>query len=130
MDVHFHSDGNIIDIIPDLIDMGVRVINCQANVIGLDLLKKRFAGAICFRTDLDRQKIMPFGTPLEVKRHVVDVFEPPGHAEGRHHRLRRGGPRTAPGEHQGHVRGLCFVLKALSELISRCSRLKLPFPPW
>jgi uroporphyrinogen-III decarboxylase len=62
--------------------MGVRVINCQANVIGLDLLKKRFAGAVCFRTDLDRQKIMPFGTPREVKRHVVDVFDHLGTSKG------------------------------------------------
>jgi len=75
MDVHFHSDGNIIDIIPDLIDIGVKVINCQANVIGLDLLKRKVRGSVCFRTDLDRQKIVPFGTPEQVKRHVVDVFE-------------------------------------------------------
>jgi uroporphyrinogen decarboxylase len=82
MDVHFHSDGNIIDIIPDLIDMGVRVLNCQANLIGLDILKKRFAGAICFRTDLDRQKIMPFGTPAEVRQHVVNVFKHLGTSKG------------------------------------------------
>ncbi|HTO21805.1 MAG TPA: uroporphyrinogen decarboxylase family protein [Spirochaetia bacterium] len=75
MDVHFHSDGNIIDIIPDLLDIGVKVINCQANVIGLELLKKRVAGSVCFRTDLDRQKIVPFGTPEQVRRHVVNVFE-------------------------------------------------------
>jgi len=39
MHVHFHSDGNIIDIIPDLIDIGEQVLDCQANVIGLDILK-------------------------------------------------------------------------------------------
>ena len=82
MDVHFHSDGNIIDIIPDLIDIGVRVINCQANVIGLDVLKKRFAGSVCFRTDLDRQRIMPFGTPQEVRTHVADVFRHLGTPRG------------------------------------------------
>jgi uroporphyrinogen-III decarboxylase len=75
MHVHFHSDGSIIEIIPDLIDLGVRVINCQANVIGLSALKKRFAGSVCFRTDLDRQKIMPFGTAREVKDHVRNVFD-------------------------------------------------------
>ena len=53
----------------------MRVLNCQTNVIGLDTLKKKFAGAVCFRTDLDRQKVVPFGTPREMKRHVVDVFE-------------------------------------------------------
>ncbi len=82
MDVHFHSDGNIIDIIPDLIEIGVRVLNCQANVIGLDVLKKRFAGTVCFRTDLDRQRIVPFGTPQDVKKHVVDVFQHLGTRKG------------------------------------------------
>jgi uroporphyrinogen decarboxylase len=82
MHVHFHSDGYIIDIIPDLIDMGARVINCQANVIGLDVLKKTCAGSVCFRTDLDRQRIVPFGTPAEVKRHVRDVFDHLGTSKG------------------------------------------------
>jgi uroporphyrinogen decarboxylase len=74
VDVHFHSDGNIIDIIPDLLDMGVKVLNCQASVIGLDVLKKRFSGAVCFRTDLDRQRIVPFGKPAEVKAHILELF--------------------------------------------------------
>jgi len=82
MHVHFHSDGNIIDIIPDLIDIGVQVLNCQANVIGLDILKQKFAGTLCFRTDLDRQRIVPFGTPQEVKRHVADVFDHLGTRKG------------------------------------------------
>ncbi len=82
MDVHFHSDGNIIEIIPDLIDIGVRVLNCQANVIGLDVLKRRFAGAVCFRTDLDRQRTVPFGSPDEVKAHIHDVFDHLGTRKG------------------------------------------------
>jgi uroporphyrinogen decarboxylase len=74
VDVHFHSDGNIVDIIPDLLDMGVKVLNCQASVIGLDVLKKRFSGAVCFRTDLDRQRVVPFGKPQEVRAHILEVF--------------------------------------------------------
>jgi uroporphyrinogen decarboxylase len=74
VDVHFHSDGNIIDIIPDLLDMGVRVLNCQASVIGLDVLKKKFAGSVCFRTDLDRQRVVRFGKPEEMKAHIFEVF--------------------------------------------------------
>jgi len=82
LDVHFHSDGYIIDIIPDLIDIGVKVLNCQAPVIGLKMLKKKFRGEICFRTDLDRQKIMTFGTPKEVKKHIVNVFDNLGTKRG------------------------------------------------
>ncbi len=82
MDVHFHSDGYIIDIIPDLIDIGAKVLNCQAMVIGLDVLKKNFRGKVCFRTDLDRQRIMPFGTPEEVREHINDVFKHLGTERG------------------------------------------------
>jgi uroporphyrinogen decarboxylase len=48
LDVHFHSDGYIIDIIPDLIDIGVKVLNCQAPINGLDDLKKNFLGQCVF----------------------------------------------------------------------------------
>ena len=82
VDVHFHSDGNIIDIIPDLIDIGVKVLNCQAVVIGFDALKRNFAGKICFRTDLDRQRILPFGSPQEVRAHILDLFEHLGTKRG------------------------------------------------
>ena len=75
VDVHFHSDGYTADIIPDLIDIGVKVLNCQASVIGLDYLKKNFAGKVCFRTDLDRQRILSGGTPDEVREHVADMFD-------------------------------------------------------
>lgn len=74
VDVHFHSDGQIKEIIPDLIDIGVKVINCQVNVVGLDYVKKHFAGKVCFRTDLDRQNVMVFGTPDQVRSHIHDVF--------------------------------------------------------
>jgi uroporphyrinogen decarboxylase len=75
VDIHFHSDGYIIDIILDLIDIGINVLKCRATVMGLDVLQRNFAGKICFRTDLDRQKIMKFGTPQEVREHIIDVFE-------------------------------------------------------
>jgi len=82
MDVHFHSDGQILEIIPDLVEIGVNVLNCQATVVGIDALSRDFAGKLCFRTDLDRQKIMPFGTPEEVRDHIRDVFGKLGTADG------------------------------------------------
>jgi uroporphyrinogen decarboxylase len=82
MDVHFHSDGYIIDIIPDLLDIGVTVLNCQIPVIGMERLKKKFAGQVCFRTDLNRQGIMPFGTPDEVRKHILEIFDNLGSEKG------------------------------------------------
>jgi len=82
VDVHFHSDGQIVEIIPDLIALGVDVLNCQATVVGLDVLKQEFAGKVCFRTDLDRQHTMPFGTPGEVRSHILDLFDHLGTPNG------------------------------------------------
>ncbi|MFA5468723.1 MAG: uroporphyrinogen decarboxylase family protein [Sphaerochaetaceae bacterium] len=82
LDVHFHSDGQIKDILPDLIEVGASVINCQAYLVGLDLIKKEYKGKVCFRTDLDRQHTMVHGTPEEVRIHIRDVFTHLGDATG------------------------------------------------
>jgi len=82
LDVHFHSDGYIIDIMPDLLDIGVKVINAQVNIMDLDEIKKRFNGRVCFRTDLDRQNVTLFGTPDEVRNHIDTVFRAVGSEKG------------------------------------------------
>jgi len=81
LDVWFHSDGNITKILEDLIDLGVDVLNCQSSVIGLEVLH-RYAGHICFRTDLDRQKIMPYASPNKVKEHIFEIFDALGTSDG------------------------------------------------
>ena len=75
LDVHFHSDGYIMDIIPDLLELGVDVLNCQESLIGVDELGRQFAGKICFQTNLDQQRIMPFASPDQVRAHILYVFD-------------------------------------------------------
>ncbi len=81
LDVWFHSDGNILKIMPDLLELGVDVLNCQASVMGVDNLKP-YAGRICFRTDIDRQQVLPFLSPVEVKRHIFELFTALGTPRG------------------------------------------------
>jgi len=81
-DVHFHSDGYIIDIIGDLIDIGVSVINCQTSCMDNEEVGRRFKGRICFRTDVDRQNVMTFGGPVEVKKHIGELFRALGSEKG------------------------------------------------
>ena len=47
----------------------------------MDVLRS-FAGEICFRTDLDRQRLLCHGTPAEVKRGVDDLFHTLGTPDG------------------------------------------------
>jgi uroporphyrinogen decarboxylase len=81
LDVWFHSDGNIIEIMPDLIELGVDVLNCQASVMDRGQLKA-YAGQICFRTDIDRQSILPYVSPPEVKAYIGQLFRDLGTPEG------------------------------------------------
>ena len=81
LDVWFHSDGDIISIMPDLIELGVNVLNCQASVMARDALKE-FAGQICFRTDIDRQNVLPYASPAEVKEYIFQLFDDLGTSDG------------------------------------------------
>jgi hypothetical protein len=81
LDVWFHSDGNILKIMPDLVELGIDVLNCQATLMGLGNLKP-FAGKLCFRTDIDRQHVLPYQKPAEVKRYIFELFEALGTPAG------------------------------------------------
>ena len=73
--VWLHSDGFIMDIVPDLIEIGVDVLNVnQLDVNGIDEIGERFAGQVCFFGGLDQQRILPFGSVEEVKQHVKHVI--------------------------------------------------------
>jgi uroporphyrinogen decarboxylase len=82
MDVWYHSDGYINDIFGDLIEIGVDVINCQVAVVGHDWIARNVRGQVAIRTDIDRQQVMPFGSPAEVKEEVQRTFEACGTPAG------------------------------------------------
>ncbi|MGC8716507.1 MAG: uroporphyrinogen decarboxylase family protein [bacterium] len=80
--VHFHTDGYTIDIIPDLIEIGVDVLNPQFSAMNLDALAKIVAGKICIRSDIDRQYILTKALPEEVELYVKRVIDLFGSKEG------------------------------------------------
>ncbi|VGO21927.1 uroporphyrinogen decarboxylase family protein [Pontiella sulfatireligans] len=63
--VFMHSDGNILSIYPDLIEIGLDAINSQIWCMGLDNLAP-FAGQITFWGEMDRQHALATGTPDDV----------------------------------------------------------------
>lgn len=68
-----HSDGYILDIYPDLIEIGIDVLNSQIFCMGVENLKQ-FAGKICFWGEIDRQHILPYGSPQQVEEAVQEVY--------------------------------------------------------
>ena len=70
-----HSDGYILDIIPDLIEIGVDALNSQVFCMGPDVLGQRFRGSITFWGEIDRQDILPNGTREDVKGAVRSLWE-------------------------------------------------------
>ena len=81
-DVWFHSDGFINDIFGDLIEIGADVINFQVAVVGHEWSAKNVRGRVTVRTDIDRQNVLPFGSPARVKEEVQRTFESCGSSDG------------------------------------------------
>lgn len=71
--VFFHSDGNIEAIYPDLIEVGVDVLNSQLFCMDIERLGARYSGQITFWGEIDRQHILPFGSPTDVAAAVHRV---------------------------------------------------------
>ncbi len=72
--VRLHSDGHILPIIPDLVEVGVRVLNPQVRANGLEGLAEVARGKVCLDLDLDRQ-LFPFATPSELEDHIGEAHE-------------------------------------------------------
>jgi uroporphyrinogen decarboxylase len=74
--VFLHSCGSIVEIIPDLIEIGVDILNpVQTTAAGMDplTLKKNFGKAITFwGGGCDTQHVLPFGTVEDVRRDVQE----------------------------------------------------------
>lgn len=79
--IYMHTDGHIIEIIPDLIDAGVEIVNPQIRANGLDRLVDVCKGKICVDLDLDRQ-MFPFCRPDDIDPHFREAVEKLGSPEG------------------------------------------------
>lgn len=79
--VYMHTDGHIVEIIPDLVECGVNVINPQVRANGLDNLAEVCKGKVCVNLDLDRQ-MFPFATPEDIDAHIKEAVQKLGLPEG------------------------------------------------
>lgn len=79
--VYMHTDGHILEIIPDLIDCGVKIVNPQIRANGLDGLRDVAKGKVCINLDLDRQ-MFPFCTPAAIHDQVFAAIDALGSPDG------------------------------------------------
>jgi uroporphyrinogen decarboxylase len=66
--VILHSDGDIREILPDLVDIGLTALNpVQPEVLAHDWLQREFGQHLAFYGGLSTQSVLPRGTPDEVR---------------------------------------------------------------
>ncbi len=70
--VAYHTDGNVMRVIPDLIEIGLDVLNpVQPACMNPAELKKLYGNNLCFWGSIDEQFTLPFGTPADVRSEVL-----------------------------------------------------------
>ena len=80
--VSIHSDGYVLPILDDLIEVGMDIINPQDLCNGIRNLEKALKGKVCIRLDLDRVKITPRGTRAEIFELIEEEVKVLGSEKG------------------------------------------------
>lgn len=81
--VFYHGDGNMERIIPDLIEIGVEILNpVQPECMDPVRMKALFGDRLAFWGCIGTQTTMPFGSPDEVKAKVAELIRTVGHGGG------------------------------------------------
>ena len=81
--VFYHSDGNIEPVIPELIEIGVDILNpVQPECMDPARLKREYKDDLAFWGTIGTQTTMPFGTPEQVRATVKERVETVGQGGG------------------------------------------------
>jgi len=83
--VFFHTDGDVFNLIPDLIEIGVDILNpiqtSAGKMANLQELKSLYGDKLTFCGAVDTHHILPMGTQEEVRaevKRVIDIMAPGG----------------------------------------------------
>ena len=83
--VFFHTDGDVFPLIDDFVEIGVDILNpiqtSAGTMSNLEELKARWGDRLSFCGAIDTQRILPHGTPDEVRaevRRVIGILGPGG----------------------------------------------------
>jgi uroporphyrinogen decarboxylase len=79
--VYLSSDGYLLDIIDDLVEVGVTTHDPQQRANTIEGIQKHYKGKMCIDLDLDRQGF-PFMTPLHITGMIKNAVETLNSPEG------------------------------------------------
>jgi len=79
--VALSSDGNLLEIVDDLVECGVSVHDPQLRANTLEGIRRRYKGKMCINLDLDRQ-MFPFCKPADIREQVKEGVEALNSPEG------------------------------------------------
>ena len=74
--VYFHCCGDLCDVIPDLIEMGVDILDpvqTSAPRMKIENLKREFGKDLCFHGGIDLQQLLAQGTARQVRDEVKRI---------------------------------------------------------
>jgi len=81
--IFYHGDGNLYEIIPDLVEIGVEILNpVQPECLDPIAIKKEFGNKLSFWGTLGTQTTMPFGSPQEVSDSCSKMIQEVGKGGG------------------------------------------------
>ena len=69
----FHTDGWTEEIFGDFVEVGIDAVNSQLFTMNIEELARKYKGKITFWGEIDRQHVLPFGSPEEVRQAVKRV---------------------------------------------------------
>jgi uroporphyrinogen-III decarboxylase len=81
--VAYHTDGCVYAIIPELVEIGLDVLNpVQPAAMDPARLKRQYGRELCFWGSIDEQHTMPFGDPDQVRHEVEQRLKTVGQDGG------------------------------------------------
>ncbi len=83
--IFFHTDGDVTDLVDDLVEIGVDILNpiqtSSGRMSDIAALKRRHGAHLSFCGAIDTKRVLPYGSPADVRqevRRVIGTLAPGG----------------------------------------------------
>ncbi len=74
--IWYHTDGNCIDIVDDMVEAGLDVLNpIQPECLDIDAIHQKYGKKLSFDGGMGTQSTMPWGSPDDVRARVKELID-------------------------------------------------------